>query len=148
VAGKLLAAEPIEWRSRPWRGSTGAIGLVAALFAGLFWYSAVVAHDGVWAAITVLAAFYVLSPLTVPVRYRMDDGGLARRSWLGERRFSWPRFATWQRTPNGRIAILRFAGKGAARWTGGMSLFLPEEPLAARVLDRLAAAIGPESMGK
>ena len=148
VAGGLVAREPVEWRSRPWRGAGPAIGLVGVLFTGLAWYAGRVAHDGVWAAITVVAGLYVLSPLTVPVRYRLDGDGLVRRSWIGERRFPWKRFSAWRRTPNGRVAVLRFAGRGPARWSGGLSLFLPEDDRRDRALETLVEALGPESQGR
>jgi hypothetical protein len=146
VAGEDLSPDAIEWRSRPWRGSSAAIGLVSLLFVGLGTYAALVAKDAVFTGLTVLAAAYVLSPLLVPVSYRVDDSGITRRSWLSARQLAWKRFAAWRVTPNRRIAVLRFAGKGIARLSGGMSLFLPEEPpLCARVLAALARGIGPES---
>jgi hypothetical protein len=104
-----------------------------------------VAKDAVWTGLTVVAAFYVLSPLLVPVSYRVDETGIERRSWISKRQFAWKRFGSWRVTPNRRVAVLRFAGKGVARWAGGMSLFLPEEPERARVLDQLAGAMGPEA---
>jgi hypothetical protein len=145
VAGADLSPGAIEWRSRPWRGSQAAIGVVALLFVALATYAALVGKDAVWTGLTVVAAAYVLSPLLIPVTYRVDDTCLTRRSWLSAREFAWARFASWSLLPNRRIAVLRFAGKGVARWAGGMSLFLPEEPLRERVLARLAGAIGPET---
>ena len=145
MAGEELSPDPIEWRSRPWRGSSGAIVLVAALFVALGAYAAFKAKDAVWTGLTVVAAFYVLSPLLIPVSYRVDDAGITRRSWISTRQFAWKRFGGWRVTPNRRVAVLRFAGKGVARWAGGMSLFLPEEPLLAPVLEKLGDAIGPEA---
>lgn len=115
------------------------------LFVALGTYAAVVAKDALWTGLTVVAACYVLSPLLVPVSYRVDGQGVERRSWLSARQFPWTRFAGWSVTPNRRVCVLRFAGKGMARWAGGMSLFLPEEPLAAQVLARLAEALGPQA---
>ena len=145
MAGDELSPDPIEWRSRPWRGSSGAIVLVSALFVAMGAYAAQVAKDALWTGLTVVAAFYVLSPLLVPVSYRMDDQGITRRSWISTRPFAWKRFESWRLTPNRRVAVLRFAGKGMTRWAGGMSVFLPEEPLRARVLEELAQGIGPEA---
>ena len=145
MAGEELSPDAIEWRSRPWRGSSGAIGLVGVLFVALGVYAAAVAKDAVFTGLTVLAAGYVLSPLLVPVSYRVDEAGITRRSWFSTRQLAWKRFGAWRVTPNRRIAVLRFAGKGVARWTGGMSLFLPEEqPVCARVLEELTRGIGPE----
>ena len=148
VAGIERSTGAIEWRSSPWRGSAGAIGLVILLFVGLGVYAGAVAHDTVWTVLVVVAAAYVLSPLTVPVSYRIDAAGITRRSWLSTRVFPWQRFGAWRLTPNRRIAVLRFAGKGVARWAGGMSLFLPEDPLREQVLARLQGGIGPEGGGK
>jgi hypothetical protein len=148
VAGEELSPDAIEWRSRPWRGSSGAIGLVGVLFLGLGWYAAAVAKDWVWTGLTAVAAAYMLSPLLVPVTYRVDASGITRRSWLSTRQLAWQRFADWRVLPSRRIAVLRFAGKGMARLAGGMSLFLPEEPLRARVLEELSRGIGPEASGR
>ena len=145
MAGAELSPDAIEWRSRPWRGSSGAIALVLVLFLALGTYAALIAKDAVWTGLTVVAACYVLSPLLVPVSYRVDHQGVQRRSWISTRQFAWARFAAWSVTPNRRVAVLRFAGKGMARWAGGMSLFLPEEPLTAQVLARLAEALGPQA---
>jgi len=144
VAAQALSPDAIEWRSRPWRGSQAAIGVVALLFVALGTYAAVWGKDAVWTGLTVVAALYVLSPLVIPVNYRVDASGITRRSWLSSRQFAWNRFATWSLLPNRRVAVLRFAGKGVARLKGGMSLFLPEEPLRERVLDELVRGIGPE----
>lgn len=144
MAFEPLSPDAIEWRSRPWRGSQAAIGVVALLFVALGTYAAVVGKDAVWTGLTVVAAIYVLSPLVIPVTYRVDEAGLTRRSWLSARQFAWARFATWSLLPSRRIAVLRFAGSGVARLKGGMSLFLPEEPLRERVLAELARGIGPE----
>ena len=148
VAGDHLSPGAIEWRSEPWRGSSAAIALVALLFVGLGTYAALVARDWIFTGLVAVAAAYVLSPLTVPVSYRLDDTGITRRSWLSSRRLAWQRFAAWRLTPNRRIAVLRFAGKGPARWSGGMSLFLPEEPMRAQVLGKLAGAIGAEGVAR
>ncbi|HEV8481166.1 MAG TPA: hypothetical protein VGR66_10270 [Candidatus Eisenbacteria bacterium] len=148
VAGEELSRGAIEWRSEPWRGSTAAIVLVALLFVALGTYAAAIARDWIWTGLVGVAAAYVLSPLTVPVHYRLDSQGITRRSWLSSKRLLWPRFAAWRLTPNRRIAVLRFAGKGPARWSGGMSLFLPEEPLREQVLGKLVGAIGAEGVAR
>jgi hypothetical protein len=148
VAGEELSPGAIEWRSAPWRGATAAIVLVGLLFAALGTYAFVFARDWIWTGLVVVAAVYVLSPLTLPVSYRVDDQGITSRSWLSARKLAWQRFAAWRLTPNRRIAVLRFAGKGPARWSGGMSLFLPDEPLRAQVIGKLTAAIGAEGVAR
>jgi len=148
VAGEKLSPGVIEWRSAPWRGSTAAIVLVALLFVALGTYALVFARDWIWTGLVVVAALYVLSPLTLPVSYRVDDQGITSRSWLSSRQLKWQRFSAWRLTPNRRIAVLRFAGKGPARWSGGMSLFLPEEPLREQVLGKLAGEIGAEGVAR
>lgn len=135
---------PLEWKVQPWRGRGLALVVVGAVYAALWVYVAVWERDGFWGVLLVLAAWYVLFPLVVPVRYRLDAEGVTRTTRLvRSRRLPWSRFSGYRVGDDGRSIVLR-SGSGPARWlTGDMSLFVPDSSVAAQAVQRLEFWMAP-----
>ena len=133
--------DALEWRAEPWRRMMGPLVLVGSGFAALAAYAWWGARDLGWAVAVLLAGAYVVAPLVSPARYRIDRSGVSRRSPWGERRWAWSNFSEVRIAPGDRVAVLRFGGGGWARWKGGVTLFLPDDPLRPRVLERLRSVL-------
>lgn len=136
----------LEWGAQPWQQIGGALLWVLALFVALILYASLWARDGMFAGLVVLAMFYVLGPLLLPVHYRMDETGLARRTRFASRHFGWQDFAAYRVDPGGRTVFLRFSGRGLKRFRSAMTLFVPDAVTAREVLRRLEFWIGGREM--
>jgi hypothetical protein len=138
---------PLEWRTQPLKQLTGPVLVISALFVALILYAVLWAGDAVLAALVVLAMAYVLGPLLVPTRFRLDDTGVSRRSALTRRHFRWNEFAGYRVDPKSRAVFLRYAGRGVARFRSALALFTPDEAIVAEVVRRLDVWLPPAGRG-
>ena len=99
-----------------------------------------------FAPLFAVAGVYVVGPLWTPVRYRVDDAGVERRTAFGTRRLAWAEIGTWGVDDARRSAWLAPKGRGGARFLPPLLLLWEEreqrEGLAARLTAWLAGRVG------
>ena len=131
-------------RARP----RAAIAALAAWLAG----------TAVWLAygprgfvpLLVVAGLYLVGPLWIAVRYRVDDAGVTRATAFGERTWPWDRLDGFRFDAARRTAWLGVRGRGAARFLPPVLLLWEAaagDGFAAALRARLAARLGPARGG-
>jgi hypothetical protein len=119
------------------------------LYAALWIYVVLRQHDAVWGILLVLAGVYVVGPLLLPVRYRLDAEGVMRATrFTRERRVPWSRFTGFQVADGGRAIALRFASRPMRWLSGDMCLFVPDRTVAAEAVRRLEFWLPPLAAAK
>ena len=121
---------------------TGSVLIIAALFASLILYAVLWAGDAVLAGLSVLAMVYVLGPLLVPTRFRLDESGVTRRSALTRRQYKWSEFSGFKVDPKARAVFLSFAGRGVSRFRSAFALFTPDDAIVDEVVRRCEFWLG------
>jgi hypothetical protein len=127
---------PIEWRTRPLRQLTGPVLIVLALFVALILYAVLWAGDAILAALSALAMVYVLGPLLVPTRFRLDESGVSRSSAFTKRHWDWAEFSGYRLDERSRAVFLRYAGRGLGRLRSALALFTPDPAVVDEVVRR------------
>ena len=130
---------PLEWRAWPWRSRGRAPQVLAAAALVALLGSALSQGSGLLVGLTVASAVYVLAPLFIPVRYRLDADGVSRASPFTARRFPWSAFTGYRADPAGRTLFLRLATPRWRKLPAGIALFLPDEKVAREARRRLEA---------
>jgi hypothetical protein len=69
-----------------------------------------------FAPLLAVAGIYLLGPLWIPVRYRVDDRGVERSTAFGRRLWAWGEIGAWGIDPVRRSAWLSPRGRGTARF--------------------------------
>ena len=127
-------------RARP----RAALGALAAWLAG----------TGLWIALgprgflplLVVAGLYLVGPLWVPARYRVDDEGVTRATAFGTRTWPWDRLGGFRLDAARRTAWLDVRGRGQARFLPPVLLLWEPaqgEGFATALAARLEARLGP-----
>ncbi len=100
----------------------------------------------------LVAGVYLVGPLWVAVRYRVDAAGIERATAFGRRTWSWREIASYRIDAAERAAWLAVRGRGSARFLPPiLLLWEPGEPagfaaaLEARLAAGLARAAGEEA---
>jgi hypothetical protein len=134
----------LEWsvragRARPW---AARLGLVLWILVSGLWF-----RFGPPGMLLVLLALgvYLVGPLWVPARYRVDDQGVMRRTPFGERLHPWGTLGDWGVSRDERTAWLGLKGRGTARFLPPILLLWEagEGPeFRARLESALAARLG------
>ena len=130
---------------RPGRGRPRA-----ALLGAVVWLLLVVAllASGLRGAAPILlvVGIYLVGPLWIAVRYRVDDAGLLRKTAFGERTYAWNTLGAWDVAAAERVAHVAIKGRGSARFLPALLLLweADEGPqFAARLATALEARLGP-----
>jgi hypothetical protein len=144
VGGEEGRPSPFEWRTQPLRQLTGTALVILLLFVSLILYAILWAGDAMLAGLSVLAMVYVLGPLVVPTRFRLDRTGVTRRSALTRRQYKWSEFSGFRVDPKARAVFLRFAGRGVSRFRSALALFTPDDAIVDEVVRRCEYWLGSE----
>ena len=127
-------------RARP----RAALGALAAWLAGTgLW---IVFGPRGYVPLLVAAGLYLVGPLWVAARYRVDDEGVTRATAFGARTWAWSQLAGFRLDAARRTAWLTLRGRGTARFLPPvLLLWEPGEGdgFAAALGTRLAARLGP-----
>jgi hypothetical protein len=121
---------------------TGTVLVIVALFVSLILYAIIWAEDAVLAGLSVLAMVYVLGPLLVPTGFRLDEGGVTRKSALTRRHHRWSEFSGYRVDPKARAVFLSFAGRGVSRFRSAFALFTPDDAIVDEVVRRCEFWLG------
>jgi hypothetical protein len=103
-----------------------------------------------YAPLFVVAGIYLVGPLWIPVRYRVDDRGVERATAFGRRTWAWSELAAWRLDAGRRSAWLYPRGRGAARFLPPVLLLWEAgegEGFAGRLEAALAGAIPSSAAG-
>jgi len=68
------------------------------------------------APVLAVAGIYLMGPLWIPVRYRVDESGVERRTAFGRRSWAWTDLAGYRLDAARRTAWLSLRGRGTARF--------------------------------
>lgn len=124
---------------------------VAALAAWLAGTAAWIAYGPRgFVPLLVVAGLYLVGPLWIAVRYRVDDAGVTRATVFGARTWPWDQLAGFRVDAPRRTAWLDVRGRGTARFLPPVLLLWEAgagDGFAAGLAARLAARLGPTPGG-
>ena len=89
--------------------------------------------------VLAVAGIYLLGPLWIPVRYRVDERGVERSTAFGRRLWAWPAIGAWGIDAARRSAWLSPKGRGTARFLPPVLLLWEEDEAAGGLATRLEA---------
>ena len=102
-----------------------------------------------FAPLLAVAGIYLLGPLWIPVRYRVDERGVERSTAFGRRLWAWREIGAWGMDAARRSAWLSPKGRGTARFLPPVLLLWEEDEaergLAARLEAWLAGRVAAEA---
>jgi hypothetical protein len=94
----------------------------------------------------IALGIYLVGPLWIAVRYRVDEKGVERRTMFGAKTWAWDDLARYLLVPKERTGYLYPKGRGSARFLPPVLLLWEEgasvgEPLAAWLSARLEGKV-------
>jgi hypothetical protein len=91
------------------------------------------------APVLAVAGIYLVGPLWIPVRYRVDASGVERRTAFGRRSWAWTELAGYRLDAARRTAWLSPRGRGTARFLPPVLLLWEEDQARAGMAPELEA---------
>jgi hypothetical protein len=137
---------PLAWGVRAGRARPRAAWLALLLWGATTALLVAIGPRG-YAPLLAVAGIYLVGPLWVPVRYRVDERGVERATAFGRRLWPWSALAGFRLDAAARTAWLYPKGRGSARFLPPVLLLWEEGEGDAGFAGRLEAWLAAHAKG-